>query len=44
MIISLSAIAYSEKLDSLMISATLQSTDRHYGIVGQERSHFQRDA
>jgi hypothetical protein len=41
---SLSSIAYSEELISSTISATLQSTDRHYGIVGQERSHFQRDS
>ena len=39
---NLSSIAYSEKLNSSTISATLQSTDRRYGIVGQKRSHFQR--
>jgi hypothetical protein len=44
MIISLSSIAYSEELIFSMISATLQSTDRHHGIVGQERSHVQRDS
>jgi hypothetical protein len=44
MIISLPSITYSEELISATISATLQSTDRHYGIVGQERCHFQRDA
>src|SRR5262252_8043229 len=38
---SLSSITYSEELISATISATLQSTDRHYGIVGQERCHFQ---
>ncbi len=38
----LSSIAYSAKLSSSTISATLQSTDRHHGIVGQQRSHFQR--
>jgi hypothetical protein len=37
------SIAYSEEL-IFPISATLQSTDRHYGIVGQERCHFQRDS
>jgi hypothetical protein len=41
---SLSSIAYSEELISSTISATLQSTDRHHGIVGQERGHFQRDS
>jgi len=35
------SIAYSEELISSKISATLQSTDRHHGIVGQERCHFQ---
>jgi hypothetical protein len=44
MIISLPSIAYSEELISATISATLQSTDRHHGIVGQKRSHFQRDS
>ena len=34
------SIAYSEELVSSKISATLQSTDRHHGIVGQERCHF----
>jgi hypothetical protein len=38
------SIAYSEELISSTISATLQSTDRHHGIVGQERCHFQRDS
>jgi hypothetical protein len=33
---SLSSIMYSEKLNSGKSSATLQSTDRHYGIVGQK--------
>jgi hypothetical protein len=37
------SIAYSEELIVAM-SATLQSTDRHYGIVGQERCHYQRDS
>jgi hypothetical protein len=37
------SIAYSEEL-IFPISATLQSTDRHHGIVGQERCHFQRDS
>ena len=41
---SLSSITYSEELLSATISATLQSTDRHDGIVGQERCHFQRDS
>ena len=36
------SIAYSQELIFSM-SVTLQSTDRHYGIVGQERCHFQRD-
>jgi hypothetical protein len=44
MIISLSSIADSEELISFTISATLQSTDRHYGIVGQKHSHFQLDS
>jgi hypothetical protein len=39
----LPSIAYSEELICAM-SATLQSTDRHDGIVGQERCHFQRDS
>jgi hypothetical protein len=30
----LPSIAYSEELISSKISATLQSTDRHHGIVG----------
>ena len=34
------SIVYSEELISSTISATLQSTDRHHGIVGQERCHF----
>ena len=38
------SIAYSEELISATISATLQSTDRHDGIVGQEHWHFQRDS
>jgi len=38
------SIAYSEELISSTISATLQSTDRHDGIVGQEHWHFQRDS
>jgi hypothetical protein len=33
------SIAYSEEL-IFSISATLQSTDRHHGIVGQEHCHF----
>ena len=37
------SIAYSEEL-IFPISATLQSTDRHHGIVGQERCHFQLDS
>jgi len=41
---SQSSIAYSEELVFFMIAATLQSTDRHHGIVGQERCHFQRDS
>ncbi|HEX5734551.1 MAG TPA: transposase [Blastocatellia bacterium] len=40
----LPSIAYSEELISSTISATLQSTDRHHGIVGQERCHFQLDS
>lgn len=35
------SIAYSEELMFSML-ATLQSTDRHHGIVGQECCHFQR--
>src|SRR2546427_8934594 len=34
---NLSSIAYSEELISSTISATLQSTDRHHGIVGHKR-------
>jgi hypothetical protein len=41
---SRSSIAYSEELISSTISATFQSTDRHHGIVGQKRCHFQRDS
>ena len=37
-------IAYSEELISSTISATLQSADRHDGIVGQERCHLQFDS
>ena len=37
------SIAYSEEL-IFPIAATLQSTDRHHGIVGQEYCHFQRDS
>jgi hypothetical protein len=37
------SIAYSEEL-IFPISATLQSTDRHHEIVGQERCHFQLDS
>ena len=40
----LPSIAYSEELISFAMSATLQSTDRRHGIVGQERCHFQRDS
>jgi hypothetical protein len=40
---SLPSIAYSEELSSATISATLQSTDRHHGIVVQKRLHFQLD-
>jgi hypothetical protein len=40
----LPSIAYSAELISCTISATLQSTDRHHGIVGQERCHFQLDS
>jgi len=41
---SLLSIAYSEELISATISATLQRTDRHHGIVGQKRCHFQGDS
>jgi hypothetical protein len=44
MIISVSSIAYSEELISATIAATLQSTDRHHGIVDQEPDHFQLDS
>jgi predicted oxidoreductase len=37
------SIAYSEELN-FPISATLQSTDRHHGILGQECCHFQLDS
>ena len=37
------SITYSEEL-IFPISATLQSTDRHHGIVGQARCHFQLDS
>jgi hypothetical protein len=40
---TLLSIAYSEGL-IFPISATLQSTDRHHGIVGQERCHLQLDS
>jgi hypothetical protein len=40
---SRSSIAYSEELISARMSATLQSTERHDGIVGQECCHFQLD-
>ena len=40
----LSSIAYSEKLNSFTISATLQSTDRRYGNVGQKSADFQLDS
>src|SRR5215831_4872057 len=39
----LPSIAYSEELIFSM-SATLQSTDRRHGIVGQERGHFPCDS
>jgi hypothetical protein len=38
------SIAYSEELISFAMSATLQSTDRRHGIVGQECWHFQCDS
>src|SRR5438132_13250638 len=37
------SIAYSQELIFSM-SVTLQSTDQHHGIVGQEHCHFQRDS
>jgi len=40
----LSSIAYSEELISCTISATLQSTDQHHGIVGQKCCHYQLDS
>ena len=40
---TLLSITYSEEL-IFPISATLQSTDRHHGMVGQERCHFQLDS
>ena len=40
----LPSIAYSEELISFAMSTSLQSTDRHHGIVGQEHCHFQRDS
>jgi transposase len=40
---SRSSIAYAEELISATMSATLQSTDRHDGIVGQACCHFQLD-
>jgi hypothetical protein len=40
---SLPSIAYSEELISATNSATLQSTDRHYGIVVQKRPYLQLD-
>jgi hypothetical protein len=39
----LPSIAYSEEL-IFSRSATLQSTDRHHGIRGQERCHFPLDS
>jgi hypothetical protein len=44
MIISVQSIAYAEELISATTSATLQSTDRHHGIVVQKRSYLQRDS
>jgi hypothetical protein len=41
---TLSSIAYSKELISSTISVTLQSTDRHHGIVGQEHCYFQLDS
>jgi hypothetical protein len=38
------SIAYSEELIFSTMSATLQSTDRHHGIVGQEHCHYQLDS
>jgi hypothetical protein len=39
----LPSIAYSEEL-IFSISATLQSTDQHHGMVGQKCCHFQLDS
>src|SRR5262249_39634949 len=36
------SIAYAEELIFSTLSATLQRTDRHHGMVGQERDPFQR--
>ena len=44
MIISGVSVVYAEELISDTISTTLQSTDRHYGIVGQEPDYLQRDS
>ena len=38
------SVRYSERVNSRKSSFSLQRTDRHHGIVGQERSHFQRDS
>ena len=40
----LPSIAYSAEMILCTISAILQSTDRHHGIVGEECCHFQRDS
>src|SRR6516225_12486951 len=40
----LPSIAYSEELISFAMSTSLQSTDRHHGIVGQKRCYFQLDS
>jgi hypothetical protein len=40
----LSPITYSDQLNSITISATLQSADRRHDIVGQKCSDFQLDS
>jgi hypothetical protein len=38
------SVRYSERVNARKSSFSLQRTDRHYGIVGQERCHFQCDS
>ena len=40
---TLASVKYSEELNSIMISATHQRTDRHE-ILGEKSADFQRDS